>query len=300
MSKSLRSFVSKLSFGDVDLFVTVPLKPLDHTKHLGSSELTVNGNIMSCEFRGYQVDIIEIPEDHMELARFFYGYGDTGMIFGMFVRNIGLKFGMAGLTLKCETYKINLSHNLKPILEFMGLSYESWRQGFETQEDIFRFIKSSKYFRPSCFVRSNPVVLDLDQQKRKKGSKFFESPTIWNHEARSRLAERPMFHAWIEYVETLPFNVDKVDTAQVKAAALEAFDKHDELQDIEEHLDLVRRVKAKFNGSLAMKWTDKQVTGKDLGKLMASFTVDYPKPRLDRMIQEQIQNAFVTFFSEHK
>lgn len=41
------------------------------------------------------------------------------MITGM--RNIGLKFGVGGLTYKCETYKIELSHDLRAILHFLGL-----------------------------------------------------------------------------------------------------------------------------------------------------------------------------------
>ena len=115
-----RSFAAKTSFGDVDLLATLPSSPLDPSKDVGSTASSVNGNILSFEFRGFQIDIIQVSEELMELARFFYGYGDTGMIFGMFTRNIGLKFGMQGLTLKCETYKIKLSHDLKAILQFLG------------------------------------------------------------------------------------------------------------------------------------------------------------------------------------
>jgi len=115
-----RSFASKTSFGDVDLLATLPCSPLDPVNDVGSTASSVNGNILSFEFRGFQIDIIQVSEELMELARFFYGYGDTGMIFGMFTRNIGLKFGMQGLTLKCETYKIKLSHDLNAILQFLG------------------------------------------------------------------------------------------------------------------------------------------------------------------------------------
>ena len=115
-----RSFACKTSFGDVDLLATLPCNPLDPVNDVGSTASSVNGNILSFEFRGFQIDIIQVSEELMELARFFYGYGDTGMIFGMFTRNIGLKFGMQGLTLKCETNKINLSHDLKAILQFLG------------------------------------------------------------------------------------------------------------------------------------------------------------------------------------
>ncbi len=164
---------------------------------------------------------------------------------------------------------------------------------------MFRFIQSSKYFRPSFFSRQNPEVLELDALKRTKGSKVFESPTIWNHEARHRLAERPMFSAWIHYVEGLPLNQDRIDADQVKAAALDAFSKQDELHTIEEHLALTRRVKAKFNGALSMKWTDYQVKGRNLGALMESFSACYTKAKIDQMADVQVQDAFVDFYQAH-
>ena len=196
----------------------------------GSSESKRNHNIKHFDYQGYQVDVIEIAEDHMDLARWFYGYGDTGMITGMFVRNLGLKFGMDGLTYKCETYKVQLSHDLRNILQFLGLSHEVWKQGFDTQEDFFQYMVSSKYFRPYFFSRKNPEELELDADRRRKGTPVFETPTIWNHEARCRLAERPMFHGWIEFVETLPDATDKVDPEQVRAESLIAFGKEDVVQ----------------------------------------------------------------------
>ena len=289
-----RSFASKTSFGDVDLLASMPQKAFDPVMELGSTESNRNGSIKHFEYQGYQVDVIEIDESMMELARFFYGYGDTGMIMGMFLRNLGLKFGLSGLTYKCETYKIKLSHDIRVILQFLGLAYDSWKQGFETQEGLFRYLVSSKYFRTYFFSRNNPEMLELDGQKCKKGTSVFETPTAWNREARHRLAVRPMFHNWVKYVEALPEKADKVDPEQVKAAALEAFGKQDALQEVEEVLDLARRVKVKFNGKLAMEWTYAQVTGKALGDLTASFKGVYPLTTLDKMTQDDIKTAFVS------
>lgn len=83
-----RSFASKTSFGDVDLLVSSPQKAFDPRTDLGSTQSMQNGNIKHFDYRGYQVDMILIDENMMELARFFYGYGDTGMIMGMFLRNL--------------------------------------------------------------------------------------------------------------------------------------------------------------------------------------------------------------------
>lgn len=207
----------------------------------------------------------------------------------------GLKFGLGGLTYKFETYRICLSQDLTAILQFLDLDYDSWEQGFDTQEGMFRYLASSKYFRPCFFSRKNSELLELDGQKRKKGTSVFETPTVWNHEVRHRLAERPMFHSWVEHVESLPESADKIDPEQVKAAALEYFDKKAAVQQAEEELDLGRRVKVKFNGKLAMEWTNKQVVGKPLGDLTAAFKSEYPLTRLDNMSQNEVMEAFITF-----
>ena len=88
---------------------------------------------------------------------------------GMFLRNLGLKFGQEGLTYTYETCKITLSQDLKAILQFLGLHYDSWKQGFETQEGLFCYLASSKYFRPYFFLRRSLEVLELDGQKGPTG-----------------------------------------------------------------------------------------------------------------------------------
>ncbi len=291
-----RSFPDKTSFGDVDLLASGSQKALNPTDNLGASCSSINGNVVSFEYLGHQVDIIKIPEDRIELSKFFFGYGDTGMIMGMFMRNLGLKFGMHDLTLKCETYKIRLSHDLLKIMQFLGLDYARWQQGFTNEQDMFKFIQSCKFFRPSFFARLHENIVLEDAEKRNKESDSFEEPTLWNHEARSRLAERPMFRHWIDHVATLPLNSDRIDTKEIKAQAVDFFNKGDELNAIQEHLSLTRRVKAKFNGKLVLDWINNALQGADLGVLIAHFKQDYPLKRLDTMSAEEIQRDFCKCF----
>ena len=152
------------------------------------------------------------------------------MIVGMFLRNLGLKFGPGGLTYTCGTYKWSLSQDLKAILQFLGLDYDSWE--FETQEGMFRYLASSKYFRPYFFSREILARLEFGGQNSKNSITVFKAADstgvlrkIWNQKTRHRLPSRPMFHDWIKYVESLPESADKVDPEQVRDAALEKFGK---------------------------------------------------------------------------
>lgn len=289
-----RSFPAKVSFGDVDLLVTGQQQVMEPTKDLGAKSAITNGNIISMEYLGHQVDLIKIPDDRIDLSLFFYGYGDIGMIIGMLARNIGLKFGMKHLTLKLETYKIKLSHELKEILRFLGLDYSAWEKGFATEGDIFAWLISCKYFRPSFFAH-NAAKLREDEEKKIKSSISFEEPVVWNSEARTRMSQRPMFRNFIIYVSTLPMNSDRVDRHDVRSDALDFFNKREEHTSIERHLAVTRRVKAKFNGKLAMQWTNNAIQGKALGEVIAAFRTNFTMERLDSMSIARIENAFVDF-----
>ena len=122
-----------------------------------------------------------------------------------------------------------------------------------------------------------------------------KAPLVWNHKARYRLAERPMFRNWLEYVESLPETAHKVDPDQIRAAAVHAFGKQGVLQQVVDELDMRRRVKVKFNSKLTMEWTDETVTGKPLGELTAAFKDVYPLTRLVNMTEDEIKEAFVKF-----
>lgn len=99
---------------------------------------------------------------------------------------------------------------------------------------------------------------------------------------------------------TLPLNSDRIDTKTIQAQAVEFFNKGDELNAIQEHLALTRRVKAKFNGKLVMSWIDNALQGQDLGKLIAHFKQDYPLKRLDTMSADEIQRDFCQCFQMYE
>ncbi len=288
-----RCFDSKLSFGDVDLLVSRKSRHFNPQNELSSRNVVRNGPIKSFDFEGYQVDLIEIAADCIDLSRFFFGYSDMGMIFGMFMRNIGLKFGMRGLTLKLETYKIHLSNDIRLILSFLKLDFDAWQAGFKTQDALFEFITGSKYFQRSFFARSERVLMD-DKAKRVRSENngTFEQPTIWNHECRSRFNERPMFKAFIQFVEAMPEMEEQIiHRGDIRDQALTYFDKQAEYAEIEKHLALVRKVKQKFNGDIAMQLSG--LCGKTLGNCMASFKHKYPLNVLDDMNPEDIEKLFI-------
>ena len=232
-----RSLPDKDSFGDVDLIVADCRETLNPQQHLSSSKASTNGDIMSFEYGGHQVDLIRVGTiDGVELTRFCCDYGDVGMIVGMMVRGISMKFGDKGLVMMVENRKIKLSRSLPEILRFLGLDIEMWRAGFASEEEIFAFVTTSKYFHTQSFRRDTSRASE-------------DGEVIWRRDARKREGKRPMFSRFIDSAGSLPAR-DHLDVQKVRHQALQVFHKQKEALAIEADSLRAKRIKDKFNGSL--------------------------------------------------
>lgn len=123
----------------------------------------------------YQVDFIGV--NNLKMADFFYSYSVVGLCLGNWIHKMGLHFGSTGLFIKIdhslvkhymskgEEYKkfseikdivrdeIYLETDPEEICSFFGLNYSVWQKGFETKEDIFKWLIESKYKRK--FLETN-------------------------------------------------------------------------------------------------------------------------------------------------
>lgn len=146
---------------------------------------------------------------------------------------------------------IILTRRPDEICEFIGLSYDRWKEGFQTKLELFEYIKSSHYFSPTIFMYSN-------------------------HPQRSRLKTRKMYEEFLIYlfgedkVNELKESKDSTDTKENnQLEAIFHFQKEDELKKSIDLYFLHYERKQKFNGNLMIQLL--QVTNKELGSLIPSF-----------------------------
>ena len=120
-----------------------------------------------------QVDVnIRKDAQDWENVMIFHSYGDLGMIMGRLAASVGLHLGELGLKVShscfdsaslgfnvcaqvasqalVPTYSPTfiLSSSIPDILPFFGLSLERWKAGFETQQDAFEWVTSSRFYVP--------------------------------------------------------------------------------------------------------------------------------------------------------
>ncbi len=219
------------------------------------------------EKKYFQIDLIGC--NNIEMSRFYFSYGDLGGIIGRMTQHIGLSFGSDGLyvhpqeeTIKKYLLKysekfdnndeldnkknseiitnvqyknIKLTLNPEEICIFLDLEYSKWLDGFDTQENIFKWIQKSKYCKKDSFRA-------LDYTHRQRASK------------------RPMYQNFLKFIfnDEKEFNIEKGNSNKYinhneQLRTIEYFGKIDELEtDIKEQMKRLKR-KEKFSGNKFIK-----------------------------------------------
>ena len=157
----------------------------------------------------FQFDyIFSQPQDY-QFTRNYFSYNDLGNLIGRVAAAYGYKFGFDGLFKKTfldqDNRVLELSypitkHNMLPYnhkietvltknydeaLEFLGFDVERYHKGFNSKQEIFEFVCSSKFFDPSYFALENR-----------------------NHYQRVRDMKRTTYSEFLDYVSALKPDVD--------------------------------------------------------------------------------------------
>lgn len=260
-----RCLPTKTSFGDVDILVAGEIKPFEPLDVVHSEFVVRNGNVLSFDFEGHQVDLLQYGE-LTDLKRFFNDFGDLGMLLGIMVSRYGLKLNTKGLyILLSNDKKLLLTSNLHSIFELLGMSLETWRKGFADTNDIFAFLGS-------CCVCSNGLRVNNKHMQRPGVASFLQFLTALNKEPEGKQ----------------PF----------RARAIHYFNKEPDIEAMEEEIKRKAAIKTKFNGRLVMDWTG--VTGRDVGVLMSIVLKEVPRDTMLDMTVEDIRSKVMNVHAMNK
>lgn len=256
------SYFSKESHGDLDMLVKSETLPPNWTHKIvdlfAPEEYVKNGNVLSFEFKEFQVDLIATPEENWLSSFQYFAFNDLGNLLGRLSRSIGVKLGHDGLTYyfyadKTQVFKeITLLKDWKDILPVLGLSYERWSEGFETLDDIFDFVLQSPFFHKDIFALENRNhAARTRDKKRKTYTDFLKYIENWEH-TPAQVFEREVSGS--DNTFYLPYLFEKIPSFKEQWYAT-----HEELQK-------EKVFKERFNGNLVREWTE--LDGKELGNFM--------------------------------
>lgn len=260
--KVIRSYRSKEGHGDMDLIYTG--NPDVVTKILTDNNIAVNvkrnGPATSylhnlSDDIVFQLDFINEPEQTFDFAYRYFCWNDTGNLIGRLSHRIGLKFGHNGLWYvyrDCdntrELAKVLLTSDFDTALEYLDLDPTIHSNGFDTVEQIFEYVTSSKYF--------DYQSVDLSRR---------------NHVSRVRDKKRKTYNQFLQWLKD-----NSLDCYNLALPPKESFlDQHKqkfphlaiELEKVNIELAKRNKEKEKFNGAIVSKLTGYE--GLILGRFMA-------------------------------
>ena len=186
----------KPTHGDTDIAVLIPQKTAHDTPRilqetLQPKALLKNNNILSLEFEGTQVDLaLHTERTKLESYLHFCHYSPLGNILSRMLKTTGCTFGLQGLTYPIRnsdspdspTLKsLLLSQSMPQILTLAGLNPTVWEKGFASATALYTYLSQSPLLDPNTFLPEN-----------------------LNHKNRQRMAKRPDFQHWLDYLQKDP------------------------------------------------------------------------------------------------
>lgn len=278
------SYRSKESYGDVDV-ITYYSPPKEEEilsrvkKQFGEIPVVNRGDGFSLLYKDeFQVDLINCP-DNPSFALQYHDWNDLGGMLGLICRQFGLKLRNQGLYYpvyedESRTTKIGEVHvtgEFQVVQRFLGIS--ECHKGFDTLEDIFKYVVSSPYFRASQFEFGN-----LTSKQRLRNSK------------------RPTFIKFNEWLQSCisPSDLERpeIDKDLVSKKFPNVFEKANELK---EEYKQFKAIKAKFNGNIVNRVTG--LMGLPLGQFMdrlrsKSWFQDFLLDNSPKQIEAYIESTY--------
>jgi len=254
------SLKKKESHGDIDIIVSGDALNNERIKEIfGAVDIHRNSNVISILFFGVQVDLNFHAPENFRTAVNYNSHGDLSNILGRIFHSIGYSLGHEGLSYYVRFSdedvlgKILVSKDQDKILSFIGLDFETWAAGFDTQEDVYEWVSQSKYFNWEKF-------------------KFEEL----NHINRIRNKKRPMyadFVTWCSEKTFANYYVCKNKTEHLFRGMLHfGCDWMDSSKVLIDNRRLSLAVKNIFSGADLLPLGDK---GKELGAKLNLFKLQF-------------------------
>lgn len=266
---AIDAYRAKPDFGDLDLLVedlgVSPQSIQTIAECFHSREHVINGNVVSYDYKGFQVDTIFTPPEQFKASQWYFAWNDLGNLIGRIADSAGLKYGWDGLIYRVmdgseKLEDIVVTRDPAVAIHFLGYDADRFTKGFDTVEDIFRYTTSSPHFHPDLYLLENRNAKSrVRDAKRKTYTGFLQ----W-------LKASDGLKAYHQEVSSSHGGWQREDKAVWLARLRATF------PEFREALDRVRAEKAKlelfktyFNGETVSSMTG--LKNQALGQFMAEF-----------------------------
>ncbi len=277
----------KESFGDLDIIVVKPKLDRDiFIKMLfdefGSEFHYFNSNVVSFDYKDFQIDLIFISDTDKITAVNYYSWNDINNLIGVIAKSFNLKHAHDGLKYVYRgdensgyyKHEIIVSKDLKEIYTFLGFNYEIYEKGFDNLKQMFEFVCSTPYLNVDKF-------------------QFIELNAI----NRVRNKKRANYQGFLQYLNENNIN-QKFDITEIynDNDLLIKIDKFfpkskliEQINSFNAEYKIIKLYHEKFNGKIVMKLYP-NLTGKKLGEFIHYFNEFYSMNDILNLNDIEIEN----------
>lgn len=288
--ESVKAYGEKESFGDADIVVVFesdvdPVQLI--TQQFRPNQLVENRSVISFDYEQLQVDIIIFSE--MSSARFasqYFAFNDLGNFIGRTAHRLGFKFGQTGLHYilrdsdTVQIAELLVTDDFSSALQFLDYDPLIHLRGFDTLDQIFDYVATSRYFEPAQYLLQNRTS-----------------------EARKRDRVRPSYIAILQYMQTR-FDLNEmsekvpVDRLWHLRRAFETFPQFKRAYDFAIHKHYThKQYRTNFNGDLIREWYG--LSGIELGHFMRQWTHYFESHDLIESISKMSVTQFKYLLESH-
>lgn len=264
------------------------------SENFNCREVFHNEPVISFEYRksaqeeaGFQVDLILIPNKFYDFALNYFSYNDLGNLLGVMFRNLGVKFGIYGISKEVYIAETNkqgemlVTNCFDDALDILKLDKHKFHEGFNNLNEIFEYIVSSPYF--------NKEIYALDQENN-------------NYKSRRRNAKRGTYSSFLEWIKDRDFenNYNHKISQQEKEENLNVILGGNFKEMYDEHIRNIlkeRKNNEKISGERITEWTG--LTKQALGMLVSEFKNQFKSQEeindyLKNNVEDKIKNDIVS------
>ncbi|MBI9031207.1 hypothetical protein JEZ13_04240 [bacterium] len=259
------AYANKEDFGDLDILVCDSrIENLDMLKLINDefnpNAIHRNGEVTSFDYDDFQIDVIKVKPEELEMAMHYFSFNDLGNFMGRIARKLGFKYGHKGLFYvpsidnKYVMKDILVSRTPSKIFRFLGFDYYAYVDGFKELEDVFSYVVNSKYFSSDIFSYENLNHINRIRNRKRRSYQLFIQyleehfpDKTYDYDTPEAYMQRASVYFGKEFMV-------EIDIANAKAAEIKAY-------------------REKFNGNRVMKLIP-PLQGKELGDFMRYINTD--------------------------
>lgn len=289
--ETIPAIEEKDSFGDMDILVEdkyredviTLIESLGYPCKLPKGK----GNVISFLFDNtLQVDVVLTAKEDMDFSIHYFAFNDLGNLMGRIAHKMGLKYGHDGLWYPVrdgDKLLGNVCLTKVPRLAFecIGYPYETFCEGFETFEQMFKYVTNHPRFSPRIFDLANR-----------------------NHTARVRDRKRATYTAFLSWCDKHRLLLLDYNWKEKSHYANEIFslfpEGHREVKRLFEENARHELARSKFSATDISSISG--LSGKDLGGFVKTLRTE--KPEWDEFILEtplrELQEWVLSSFEKYQ